>query len=132
MSEDHKPELTTEKTRIEKAGGFVDENRVNGILNLSRSLGDLEYKNNKKLKPEEQMVIAYPDVKVEKIYNECNFLIIACDGIWDCLSSQEAVNYVLKELNKEPKVSKVIANMMDSILPSDISTKKGLDRKSVV
>lgn len=44
MSEDHKPDLHTEKVRIEKAGGFVEDNRVKGVLNLSRSLGDLEYK----------------------------------------------------------------------------------------
>ena len=34
--------------RIENAGGFVEENRVNGSLNLSRSLGDFEYKSNPK------------------------------------------------------------------------------------
>ncbi len=44
LSEDHKPDNLPEKSRIEKAGGFVEENRVKGILNLSRSLGDLEYK----------------------------------------------------------------------------------------
>lgn len=44
MSIDHKPDLPTEKLRVEQAGMFVDEQRVNGVLNLSRSLGDLEYK----------------------------------------------------------------------------------------
>lgn len=47
LSEDHKPDNYAEKKRIEAAGGFVEENRVNGSLNLSRSLGDFEYKGNK-------------------------------------------------------------------------------------
>jgi len=52
MSIDHKPDNKEEKDRIEKAGGFVSEGRVNGNLNLSRALGDLEYKKDENLKPE--------------------------------------------------------------------------------
>jgi serine/threonine protein phosphatase PrpC len=44
LSVDHKPDLPTEKRRIERANGFVEESRVNGMLALSRSLGDFEYK----------------------------------------------------------------------------------------
>ena len=46
LSEDHKPDNAGEKARIMAAGGFVEENRVNGSLNLSRSMGDFEYKSN--------------------------------------------------------------------------------------
>lgn len=52
MSEDHKPDNEGERKRIEQAGGFVEEGRVRGVLSLSRALGDLEYKQNKKMKVE--------------------------------------------------------------------------------
>lgn len=88
MSVDHKPELPEEKARIEKAGGFVEDNRVKGILNLSRSLGDLEYKSDTSIALKDQMITAMPDIRKEKVtFGETQFLILACDGIWDCLTS---------------------------------------------
>lgn len=46
LSVDHKPETDTEKERILKAGGYITNGRINGNLNLSRALGDLEYKRD--------------------------------------------------------------------------------------
>jgi len=99
LSVDHKPELLEEKKRIERAGGFVEENRVKGVLNLSRSMGDMEYKNDKNLKVEEQMITVVPEIKIEERKSDCEFLVIACDGIWDCLTSQQAVDFVHEYLN---------------------------------
>jgi serine/threonine protein phosphatase PrpC len=67
LSFDHKPDDEGELKRIEKAGSVVTEGRVDGNLNLSRALGDLKYKTNKELKPEEWPITANPDVRVEEI-----------------------------------------------------------------
>ena len=87
MSVDHKPDLLTEKARIERAGGYVEDNRVKGVLNLSRSLGDLEYKQDRDISVENQMITCVPEIKIEKLNKAHDFLVIACDGIWDCLTS---------------------------------------------
>jgi serine/threonine protein phosphatase PrpC len=53
MSIDHKPESQIEIDRIEKAGSIITDGRVDGNLNLTRSLGDLKYKQRDNLTPEE-------------------------------------------------------------------------------
>lgn len=63
LSFDHKPMQVTEMTRIRHAGGFVNSfGRVNGNLNLSRSIGDLKYKQVPGLSPAQQMITADPDI----------------------------------------------------------------------
>lgn len=109
MSIDHKPEDLPELERIRKAGGRVTmDGRVNGGLNLSRAIGDHAYKGNASLSAEEQMITALPDVKVETITPKDEFLILACDGIWNSMSSQEVVDFVRTRIkNGESKMSKI-------------------------
>ena len=128
QSEDHKPEMESEKNRIYKADGWISEGRVKGNLNLTRGFGDLEYKQNKNLKPEEQMITANPDIKVVDYNKDIEFIIIGCDGIWDCLKNQEACDIVTKRLREDPgiKISKIIEDMMDSIVAKDLYNESGV------
>ena len=127
-SEDHKPEMDSEKKRIYKADGWISDGRVKGNLNLTRGFGDLEYKQNKNLKPEDQMITANPDINVVDFTKDMDFVIIGCDGIWDCLKNQEACDFVSKRLkeNKDIKVSKIIEEMMDSIVATDLYNETGV------
>ena len=63
--------------------------RVNANLNLSRAIGDLRYKTNRALSPSEQIITAEPDVTVTELTHEHEFLVMACDGVWDVMKNQE-------------------------------------------
>lgn len=133
LSNDHKPDLESEKTRIYKADGWVSEGRVKGNLNLSRSLGDLEYKQNKKVPQEDQMITANPEVIEHKLSNDCDFLVIACDGVWDCKTNQEVADFVYKRMKNNPnyKLSKIIEELLDECLATDIYNRKFINNKII-
>lgn len=61
LSEDHKPDLPTERSRILASGHVVEDGRVDGIIAISRAIGDWEYKNPK-LAPEKMAVSAFPEI----------------------------------------------------------------------
>lgn len=126
LSYDHKPSKLEEEKRIQAAGGFVECDRVNGNLNLSRALGDFNYKKNEDKSLTEQMVLALPEIIVETINDDDDFFIIACDGIWDCMDNQEAVDFIhkkqkeLKDLKgSDFKVSDLNAAILDNNLAED-------------
>ena len=80
--------MKKELRRIGAAGHFVNEDRVDGTLAMSRALGDLGFKDRIDLKAEEQAVTSFPDVTTRPRSPSDDFLVVACDGIWDCLSNQ--------------------------------------------
>lgn len=99
LSYDHKPDNDEERQRIENAGGYVEDNRVNANLNLSRAIGDFTYKANRKIPQDNQQVIVKPDVKVID-FNECEFIIMACDGIYDCVTNEELTEWFTKSIDE--------------------------------
>ena len=68
LSRDHKPSNEGEMARIHAAGGWITgQGRVNGNLNLSRSIGDQQYKVDQALPPEAQLITAMPDVHIHQL-----------------------------------------------------------------
>lgn len=94
LSEDHKPDNEEEFLRIINGGGRVLNGRVNGNLNLSRALGDFQFKRNTDLSDYEQLIIAKPDIAEHTITGDDEFILIGCDGIWETKSDQVIVNFI--------------------------------------
>lgn len=82
------------------AGHIVEEGRVDGIIAISRAIGDWEYKSQT-LPAEKMAVSSFPDVRVMELSPDLEFLICACDGIWDCMTSQQAVDFVQMAKEKQ-------------------------------
>ncbi|XP_012450275.1 probable protein phosphatase 2C 60 [Gossypium raimondii] len=132
LSRDHKPDLEVEKERILKAGGFIHAGRVNGCLNLARAIGDVEFKQNKFLPAEKQIVTANPDINTIELCDDDDFLVLACDGIWDCMSSQKLVDFIHEQLQYESKLSVVCERVLDRCLAPSTATGEGCDNMTMV
>ncbi|KAL3521622.1 hypothetical protein ACH5RR_019771 [Cinchona calisaya] len=94
LSEDHKPNRSDERKRIESAGGVVlwaGTWRVGGVLAMSRAFG------NRMLK---QFVVAEPEIQDLEIDEELELLVLASDGIWDVVPNEDAVS--LAQTEEEP------------------------------
>jgi len=93
LSKKHSPDDPDERQRIEDAGGRVILGRVMGSLAVARALGDSEYKtpNNR---AQHDYVTSDPFVKEYDLTPENEFLILACDGLWDKLTYDNAVQFI--------------------------------------
>lgn len=113
LSEDHTPDVPSERRRIEQEGSAVVN--ANGIwrivlpskrglglagLSVSRGFGDLEYKQPA------AVVSAVPDVAIRTVdLREDSFVVFASDGVWGPVSDSDAVRIVaaaLREGNENP------------------------------
>ncbi|WFD22689.1 protein-serine/threonine phosphatase [Malassezia equina] len=119
MSYDHKPGNPEEHSRILNAGGFVEFDRVNGNLALSRAIGDFEFKQNGALPAEKQIVTADPQVLSHDWTGEEEFLVLACDGIWDCLSNQQVVDIVRRGIAQGKELDVITEDIIDRCLAPD-------------
>ena len=130
LSEDHKPGQEGERSRIMAAGGFLSNiggvTRVNGNLNLSRAIGDLKYKTNSGLPANEQIITAEPDVKHVVLTGNDPFFLLACDGVWDVMTNQQACDFVSQRLQQDRDLKTISSELLDACLASNPSETQGI------
>ena len=71
--------------------------KVNGSLAVSRALGDYEYKQNSGKGQCEQLVSPEPEITALEISEDDEFAVLACDGVWDVMTSEEVSPFPLKQ-----------------------------------
>nr|XP_013013033.2 integrin-linked kinase-associated serine/threonine phosphatase 2C isoform X4 [Cavia porcellus] len=93
LSKEHNPTQYEERMRIQKAGGNVRDGRVLGVLEVSRSIGDGQYKRCG--------VTSVPDIRRCQLTPNDRFILLACDGLFKVFTPEEAVNFILSCLEDE-------------------------------
>jgi serine/threonine protein phosphatase PrpC len=118
LSRDHKPTNPGETARIAEAGGNVVNKRVNGNLAISRGFGDFEFKDNKMKGPEGQMVSCIPEFHVYPRSAKDEMIILACDGLWDVCTNDQAIGFVREIWGKDgdANMQSVAEKMCDKAL----------------
>jgi serine/threonine protein phosphatase PrpC len=126
-TQDHKPQNEIEKRRILDAGGQVkirignyekdiyDAKSSNGLrLSMSRALGDYRMKCNPEKDKCEQIIIAKPDIYVhERSIEKDEYLVLACDGIWDVIENDELKQYIDYSLSIINDLENICVDILD-------------------
>jgi len=109
VSSVHNPKKNPkEGVRVESVGGHIWNDRLaHPNLNpnyfsiaVSRSIGDIMFKDEQYLQGKVSGLTAEPEIQQLELTPEDEFLILACDGVWDVFSHQEAVDFARPRLQK--------------------------------
>jgi len=97
MSRDHRANYVEECERVAASGGYIEDGYLNGVLSVTRALGDWDLKTpDASASP----LIAEPEFQQATLTEDDEFLIMGCDGIWDVMTSQHAVSLVRQGLRQ--------------------------------
>jgi serine/threonine protein phosphatase PrpC len=118
LTSDHKPSRPDEAARVRAAGGFILHKRVMGELAITRAFGDKSFKMGIKAMLEDEadeiarglnensetkdltapLVSAEPEIASMVLSHNDEFLLLACDGLFDVFRSQDAIALARQEL----------------------------------
>ena len=132
LTEDHKPNLPHEMKRIKKAGYTISEdNRVNGMLTVSRAFGDFDFKSPDLL-PHECAVSVFPDVIYRPWADEDRYLVLISDGLLERFDSEALCISIGAKMRSITSLDIIVTEILDeatALLPNE---KDGNDNSSIL
>ena len=134
LNREHQTIIESEKERVLKSGASIVGYRINGMLNLTRAIGDLKFKSNSNLKRHEQSVISLPEItKIDNI-DDIDFIIMGCDGVWDCVKRQLICDFVDREIRENPNknLSEILKVIFDKCVSPVWGVILGTDNMSCI
>ena len=115
MTQDHRPSYLQEKKRVEELGGYFEDGYLNGELAVTRALGDRHMKSPSGSNSKSPL-IAEPEMTQWVLSDDDEFMIIGCDGIWDVMSNEEAVDLVRRQLMNHNNPERCARELIDQAL----------------
>jgi len=121
VTRDHKPDDPREKKRIRAAEGYVlpadppQPARLDGKLAMSRAFGDMQYKADRARRQDAQKVIAVPEV-YELTAELGDTVILACDGVFDVLQSEEVAAVAVRTIDLQGGDSSDAVNAASTVV----------------
>lgn len=112
LTRDHKANSHEEKARIERNGGLVQFDMLNGHLAVSRALGGYDSESNSKIKG----LTSEPDLFKLFLTEDDEFLILASDGLWDSFDSETVVRISRDSLLRNNDVSALTEKLLDDAI----------------
>ena len=103
LSFDHQARVPEEKQRIKECGGIVINVRVNGTLAVTRALGDAAMK---------EFISGHPFTTETRLLppEDDTILILACDGLWDICTDQEACDYIQSDIDDPQRCAELLVD----------------------
>jgi serine/threonine protein phosphatase PrpC len=127
LTKDHKPNWPEERNRIEKLGGQIYSDGTDfriKDLSVSRAFGDVDA---------EPYLTCMPDIYRYKLDKNDKFMILACDGLWDVMTGQDAINFVLNECYDNTLNTRINTNINVARKLAEFAIHKGsLDNVSIL
>ncbi|KAL9312855.1 hypothetical protein ACSQ67_018307 [Phaseolus vulgaris] len=121
--------------RIREAGGWISNGRICGDIAVSRAFGDMRFKTKKnemlqkgvqegkwsakfisRVQLNNDLVVAYPDIYQVALGSDAEFIVLATDGLWDYISSSEAVSLVRDQLRKHGNIQLACESLAEAAL----------------